>query len=261
MKVRNIGMTFVKCTRFLDIAAARVEKHGIVGDREFLLLDDKGAPIPPHRHGLFAPLKFSFDGENESLTLECPDGSIVEKSGAMTGPEIALDYMGMRMVKVRAVAGDWDSILSEFSGRKAQMVRSVGPGGGIDVQPITLVTTGSLSKLAEKLGEPVDHRRFRANLVIENPEPFVEDSWEGRYLRVGSVLLRVRSSVPRCVVTQCDPESGKNNLAVVPILGKFRDRVKLPDGLMPTYATPGFASYAEVFERGALAVGDPVELV
>lgn len=260
MRIRNIGMTFVKCTRFLDVQTAGVEKHGIAGDREFLLLDEKGAPLAPYHHRHFLPLKFRFDLSSERLTLEYPDGRIVEGAGAMVGPTIALDYMGMRQVDVRAVAGDWDAVLSEFSGRSVRMVRSANPGGGIDVLPITLVTTGSLSKLTEKLGAPVDHRRFRANLVIESHDPFVEDSWEGRYLRTGSAVLRVRSSVPRCVVTQYDPDRGTDDLAVVPGLGKFRNRVGLPDGLMPTYATPGFASYAEVVEPGALAVGDAVEL-
>jgi len=261
MNIRNIGMTFVKCTRFLDVPAARLERHGIAGDREFLLLDEGGAPMPSHHHGLFAPLAFGFDPLNESLTLRYPDGRMVAGSGAMTGPEIALDYMGMRTVAVRAIADDWDRLLSDFSGRPVRMVRTVHPGGGIDVLPLTLVTTGSLAMLAERLNAPVDHRRFRANLVIDHLQPFAEDEWEGRLLKAGSALLRVRSPVPRCVVTQCDPESGKNDLAVVPALGKFRDRVHLPDGLMPAYATPGFASYAEVVEPGGMAVGDAVTLV
>lgn len=260
MKIRNIGMTFVKCTRFLDVSAARLESHGLVGDREFLLLDENDAPMPSHHHGLFLPLTFSFDTSDESLILKYPDGRIAEGSGAMTGPDIAIDYMGMRTVNVRRVPGDWNRILSDFSGRSVQLVRSSHPGGGTDVQPITLVTSGSLQMLADRLGAPVDHRRFRPNLVIENPEPFAEDGWEGRHLRAGSALLRVRSSVPRCVVTQYDPDSGKNDLAIVPTLGKFRDKVRLPDGLMPAYATPGFASYAEVIEPGGLAVGDPIEL-
>lgn len=258
MKIRNIGMVHVKCTQFLDLSRARVEKYGLTGDREFILLDEGGAPMPSHLHGRFAPLQFTFDRASERLKLTFPDGRTVEGSGAMTGPLMDLDYMGMRQVDVRDVDGEWNALLTEFSGRRTRIVRSVEPGGGIDVLPLTLLTTGSLRVLEERLKAPVDHRRFRANLVIESDEPFVEDGWDGRLLRVGSALLRVRSSVPRCVVTQCDPTSGANDLPVVPVLGKFRERVKLPDGLMPNYATPGFASYAQVVEQGEVHVGDPV---
>jgi hypothetical protein len=41
---------------------------------------------------------------------------------------------------------------------------------------------------------------------------------------------------------------------------KYREKVSLPDGLIPGYATPGFASYAEVIEPGAVACGDRVSI-
>ncbi|MCK0532584.1 MOSC domain-containing protein [Sphingobium agri] len=260
MKVKDIGMTFVKCTRFLSVDTARIEMHGIDGDREFILLDQHGAPMPPHHHGLFAPLAFSFDPTSARLTLTFPDGRTVEGSGAGSSATMALDYMGMRTINVRDIDGNWNQILTEHVGRPVRMVRSVRAGGGIDVLPITLFTTASLRILSEKLGQAVDARRFRANLVIDHDQPFAEDSWEGCTLRIGDALLRVRSGVPRCVVTQCDPETGENDMAVVPALGKFRNRVQLPDGLMPHYCTPAFAAYAEVLEPGIVQRGDQVQL-
>ena len=44
-------------------------------------------------------------------------------------------------------------------------------------------------------------------------------------------------------------------------LVKYRAKVNLPDGLLPNYATPGFATYAEVVKEGIIKVGDKVELV
>ena len=260
MRVADIGMAFVKCTRFLNVETARIERHGIDGDREFILLDQHGAPMPSHHHGVFAPLTFRFDSASERLTLTFPNGRKIEGRAAGRGSIMALDYMGMRMVDVRDVYGDWNQILTEHAGRPVRMVRSVRAGGGIDVLPITFFTTGSLRNLSQRLGQALDPRRFRANLVIDHDQPFAEDGWEGSTLRIGEVLLRVRSGVPRCVVTQCHPETGANDMAVVPALGKFRDRVHLPDGLMPSYSTPAFASYAEVLEPGLIKRGDQVQL-
>lgn len=261
MNVRDIGMTFVKCTRFLNVVAVNFRRYGIEGDRQYILLDRGGAPMAPQHHKLFLPLVFGFDPATGRLELTYPDGRRVEGSGAATGPVIRLDYMGMRDIDVRDVEGDWNRLLSEFAGVPVRMVRVVEAGAGIDVLPITFFTTGSLRMLSEKLGAPVDPSRFRANLLIEHDEPFVEDGWEGQLLRVGSALLRVRSPVPRCIVTQYHPGSGVDDLPLVRTLGKFRDRVRLPDGLMPSYATPAFASYADVVEPGLVRAGDAVELL
>lgn len=261
MKLLDIGLAHVKCTRFLTVPHARLERHGIQGDRQFILLDRHGAPMASHHHKFFTPLTFLFDSASDELSLTYPDGRTIRGNGAGRGPVFSLDYMGMRNVDVRDVDGQWNGLLSDFSGMTVRMVRPVSPGGGIDVLPITFFTTGSLAMLSERIGQHVDPRRFRANLVIECAEPFVEDLWEQCQLQVGEVILRVRSKVPRCVVTQSHPDTGDNDLSLVPALAKFREKVQLPDGLMPSYATPPFASYAEVVREGVLQQGDEVRLI
>lgn len=261
MKLLDIGLAYVKCTRFLTVPHARLEHYGILGDRQFILLDRHGAPLAPHHHKFFTPLTFLFDVASEELSLTYPDGRTIRGDGAGRGPAFSLDYMGMRNVDVCDVDDRWNRLLSDFSAMPVRMVRPVSPGGGIDVLPITFFTSGSLAMLSERIGQQVDPRRFRANLVIECAEPFVEDQWEQRHLQVGEAILRVRSKVPRCVVTQSHPDTGDNDLSIVPTLGKFRDKVRLPDGLMPSYATPPFASYAEVVRAGVLRQGDEVRLI
>ena len=164
----------------------------------------------------------------------------------------------MRDILLRKVVGDWDNWLSEYGRRNVRLYRCERPGAGVDVKPITFFTTASLRHLADTLGSEVDHRRFRANMVIEHGEPHIEDSWDGAILEIGNAKLRVRSSVPRCVVTQLNPDSGNDDLRVVAALKRYRERVRMPDGLMPQYATPGFASYAEVVSPGDIAVGDRI---
>lgn len=258
MFLKHIGMTYVKATRLLDLEQATLTNHGIAGDRAFILLDEKGKPLAPGHHRHFLPLRFDLDTGQSILKMIYPDGRVVEEA-CITSDEISeLDYMGMRTVLVRRVLGDWNRRLQELSGKSVTLVRPVAPGGGIDVLPITLVTTASLRDLETRMGAEVDYRRFRANLIIECDEPYAEDGWNGRLLHVGAAVLKVRGAVPRCVVTQLDPDSGANNARTVAVLQGFRDRVHLPDGLMPEYATPGFASYAEVALPGEIFAGDSV---
>lgn len=261
MKIKHIGMAHVKATKLLEVERATVTFRGIAGDRQFILLDETGSPLPAGEHRHFLPLKFHFDKEQKVLMLTYPDGATVKEDCLLSEETFDLNFLGMRNIAVRKVAGEWNNRLRKFSGKAVKMVKVITEGDGIDVLPITLVTTGSLKDLSKRTGSLVDHRRFRANLVIEHAEPFAEDSWNGKTMRIGSVVLRIRSSVPRCVVTQLDPDTGVNNVRTIPTLMGFRQKVHLPDGLMPDYATPGFASYAEVHAPGAVAVGDAVSIV
>ncbi|WP_156398569.1 hypothetical protein [Mesorhizobium sp. Root102] len=43
------------------------------------------------------------------------------------------------------VLGDWNAKLGAFAGRATRQVRTEGPNGGVDIKPITLVSTGSLA--------------------------------------------------------------------------------------------------------------------
>ena len=92
----------------------------------------------------------------------------------------------------------------------------------------------------------------------ENAE---EDAWDGREMRIGDALLRVRTPVPRCQVTGYNPSSGASDQPVMKSLIKYREKANLPDGMLPDYATPGFATYAEVIEPGAVRVGDSASLI
>lgn len=261
LKIKHLGMTYVKCTRFLDVPSAQIASYGMMGDREFVLVNERNELLSPDQHAPFISLEFDFSIDDNLLTMRYPEGHSISEVLQLAGRCDNLDYLGMRNIALRKVLGDWDRRLAEYSGRNVRLYRCERAGSGIDVKSITLVTTGSLRRLAEVLEAEVDHRRFRANLVIEHDEPHIEDSWEGLSLIVGSAKLRVMSSVPRCVITQLDPNTGKDNQRVVRALQGYRDRVRLPDGLLPQYATPGFASYAEVTSPGKVEVGDAVSLI
>jgi uncharacterized protein YcbX len=81
--------------------------------------------------------------------------------------------------------------------------------------------------------------------------PHEEDSWAGREVRVGEVLLRVGTPVPRCVVTTLDPATGRRDFPTLRVIRDYR-------GLNAERELE-FGVYAEVVEPGEARVGDPVE--
>lgn len=99
-----------------------------------------------------------------------------------------------------------------------------------------------------------DGDRFRSHLTVETPHaaPFVEDSWAGRRVRVGEVVLRVRGTLARCAVVDLDPRRGtKADVSALALLAP--DRVR--DGEVH------FAVDADVEEPGTLTRGDLVEVL
>lgn len=259
--VAQLGQVFVKATQFLHPQRVQIGATGIRFDREFALVEADDRLVGSDQHRSFLPLKFIFDAEADTLHLSYGDGRILPGSAQATGRAWGIDHAGLRTIDVVEVGGPWRDALTAFAGRPIGLVRCVSQGAAIDVLPITLLTTASLQRLAREVGGPVDAARFRAGLVLANHIEHEEDTWDGRHLRIGSAVLRVRSSVPRCAITGFNPTSGERDQELMKGLLRYRHKANLPDGLLPDYATPGFASYAEVIEVGEISVGDGVEVL
>jgi uncharacterized protein YcbX len=258
MHVASIGQVFVKATRFLQPSRVQVQHDGIRHDRLFALMEESVQLVDPDQHRTFVSLEFDYDAESERLRLTFPDGGGVEGPALGDGRRGDMDYFGLRILICAEMSGPWGEALSAHAGRPMRLVRCLSVGRAIDVFPITLLTTGSLTRLAREVGAPVDAARFRAGFVIEQPTPHAEDGWDGRKLRVGEALVRIRSSVPRCAVPGFNPRDGARDQDVARALVRNRAKVSVPDGLLPGYTSPGFASYAEVLEPGAVTCGDRV---
>lgn len=67
-----------------------------------------------------------------------------------------------------------------------------------DAGQVSLVSTATLRWCAERWGDEADVRRLRINVLVEADEPFVEETWVGRTLEVGTARLAVAERIPRC---------------------------------------------------------------
>ena len=259
--VSQLGQVFVKATRFLHPEFVEIDRTGIRHDRDFALAEADGTFVSTERHGDFFQLKFLYQAAEDWLTLELPDGRVIQGSAAGGGTIWQRDHFGIRTFLVREVLGPWAPALSDLAGRSIRLVRCVDVGAAIDLLPITLVTTGSLRRLSRELGAPQEAARFRCGLVVANELEHEEDGWANHLLRVGAVVLKVRTPVPRCAIPSFNPESGARDLDVMKGLIRYRDNQAYPDGVLAGVAKPAFASYAEVMKPGRVHVGDSVELL
>ncbi len=240
-------MTPVKGTALVHPDEVLLDERGIAENRRFFLIDDRGDLFSGADLGMLVRIKASWDDGAELLTLDFPDG------GDVTGEPVTTDFYG-RPVSGRVLQGPWSEALSAYAGRSLRLVRTDRPGDGPDVEPLTIVSQASVRDLARLGGRDgdLDSRRFRINLEVEGCEPYEEDTWRGRRVRVGDAVLVVIRPVARCVVTTQDPTTGTKDFETLKVIARHRGRIDGRGGLP-------FGMYARVQEPGRVRVGDSVE--
>lgn len=232
-------------------AEIAVEREGVPGNRQFLLLDRRGRLFSGIRHGRLVTVVPDYDPAGERLALRFPDGTTVEDDVRL-GEAVEVDLWG-RPVATHAVAGPFGEALSGFIGKEVRVVRVVAEGGGWDERVVSLLSEASLEELARRSGHegPVDGRRFRMLVQLAGCEPHEEDTWIGRRLRLGGTVVSVVEACARCATTTQNPETGERDFDTLRAIPAYRG---LADG-----KHVDFGVYADVEEPGRVRVGDPVE--
>ncbi len=258
IRVTALSTTPVKGLRIAARERIALERAGARGDRRFYLIDDRARMINGKHSGALNEIVAELDDGGASgdcsggtLTLRFPDGHEVSGAAAL-GEELDTRFFS-RERRARLVGGSFAQAISEHAGEALRLVRAADGAPAIDRGAdgaVSLISRGSLARLAQVAGEAsVDARRFRMTIEIDGVEPFAEDAWVGRELRVGDALVRLRGHVGRCIVTSRHPESGVVDLPTLELLRSFRADA-------PTSEPLAFGVYGEVLEPGAVALGD-----
>ena len=231
--VRTAGFAPVKGMRHRSVPRLELDERGAVGDRAWCLVDVGARRVlrtvqHPSLMGVVASVG---DG---SLALTLPDGSSVDGEPEASGETVACDYWG-RSVPLTLTEGPHAALVSRFLGTDVRLAGA--PRGGVVFgDPVTLVGTATLRDLAERLGRPVAAARFRATLVVETDEPYVEDTWLGTEIGVGGARLRVGVPVPRCAVIDHDPDTGEKDLRLLKALVGSRPMNAVGEPVLGVYA-------------------------
>ena len=238
----------MKGTRVRSVEQVVLDERGAADDRRYFVIDERDRMRNGKQIGsLQAVVALPEDGR---LRLEFPDGSAVEDRVEL-GDELTAQFFSHHLVG-RLVLGPWSEALSDFCGQPLRLLHA---GSAVDrgaKGPVSLISRGSLQRLAEEAGaDGVDGRRFRMLIEVDGVEPHAEDGWLGQRLQVGGAVLRFDGHVGRCLVTSRDPETGEVTLPTLDLLRSYRT------GLESTEPLP-FGIYGRVLRPGTVRVGDMV---
>ncbi len=201
---------------------AFVGPFGLLGDRRYTVADEEGVMTARRASALLGFGASYADPEAaEHATVTTPEG----------------DVMGI----------DDEALLTRLAEALPTATSlATSPLGFFDAAPLHILGEPSIAALASEVGDELDRRRFRANVLIEpaGGGAFEEDTWIGRRLMLGETLVEVVVNTERCAVTTFDPDTLDRDPRVLKALATTRENL--------------FGVYARVLRPGWIATGDRI---
>lgn len=202
--------------------AAKVTERGLVGDRQFAVVDAATGKVAgaknPRKWGNFFDFRAAYveppeaGSELPAVRLTLPDGAVVT-SEQHDLDQILSEALGREVKFMQAPGnGEMSSATAEeywpdmegLDHRDAVTEWELPAGTFFDLAVVHLLTTATLDRFRELYPDGrFEVRRFRPNVVVASDElGFVENEWIGRTVAVGDeVCLRITGPCPRCVMT------------------------------------------------------------
>jgi uncharacterized protein YcbX len=264
--VARLSVTPVKGTALHHPTSVVLTPDGVEDNRRFHLVDARHRLVNGKQHGPLVRLSARYDAARRHLSLQIPGREPVQGTTTELGEPVVTDFYG-RDVPGHLVTGPWSAALTDFVGEPVHLVAADVPGHAVDVHPVTVVSSASIERLRSVTpgGERLDHRRFRMLVELDGCGVHEEDTWVGRRIRLGGATVRVVGPVPRCVVTNEDPDSGVVDFSTLRSIARHRGEratdLTTPVAHLPDDGAVVFGMYATVEVPGSVALGDRVEPV
>ena len=249
-----------------ELNATEVTPRGLVGDRQFAVIDRVTGKVAgaknPRKWGNFFEFQAAYTetphpvSKLPAVRLTLPDGSqttseqpdLVHKLSRALGREVAfarIESGGSSKNQAEEYWPDLDGL--EF--RDTVTDFELPEGTFFDLSVVHLLTTSTLDRLRKLYPEGrFEARRFRPNIVVSTPgQGFVENDWVGHTVAIGDeVRLQISGTCGRCVMTTL----AQGDLPKDP-------------GILRTAAQKNNANvgvYADVIAGGTIRRGDRVAL-
>jgi uncharacterized protein YcbX len=252
-----------------ELNAAEVTDRGLVGDRQFAVVDATTGMVAgaknPRKWGNFFDFRAAYVEPPErgsklpAVRLTLPDGVVVTNEqpdlehvlSRALGREVAFAEAQHDGESSGARAEEYWPDMEDLEHRDTVTEWELPAGTFFDLALVHLLTTATIERLRALYPEGrFEVRRFRPNIVVataSDQQGFVENDWIDQTLAIGDeVRLRITGACPRCVMT------------TLPQGDLPKDAGILRTAAQNNQANVGV--YAAVVEGGTVRRGDDVTL-
>lgn len=241
-----------------------LDQHGVIGDRALALIDRATGKVATAKQPRWwrSLLRCQAMTTADGVVVRLLDG---QWRSADTVDDVLSQLLGRQVVMsdrrpdgATVERPDPELVLSQGLDadiEPAELEIAQGAPGGrfVDHSPLHLITTATLNEI------DVEALRYRPNIVITTSDgcpPFVENTWIGRTLRIGTVLLQATLPTPRCSVPTLE-HGDRNREPRALRIPADRNRIEVTGfGVLPCAGM-----YATVLETGTVHEGDEIEVL
>ena len=224
----------VKSCGGTSLPSATVGPRGIVGDRQWMVVDDTGEFLTQREHHRMSLVRPHLTDVG-LLELSAPGMPPLTVTPAIRRDRVDVSIWSDRCVAIDEgpTVAEW---LSAFLDVRCRLVRFpddatrrvdpeyAGPNdqvGFADGFSFLLASCASLDDLNHRLASPLPMNRFRPNIVVSGGEPFEEDRWKS--IRIDGIAFAVVKPCARCVTTTVDQQTGEASREPLRTLATFRN--------------------------------------
>ncbi|MFF4762634.1 MOSC domain-containing protein [Streptomyces sp. NPDC001292] len=252
-----------------ELNASEVTERGLVGDRQFAIVDTATGKVAgaknPHKWGNFFDFRAAYveppqaASKLPAVRLTLPDGTalmsdqphLAQILSKTLGREVVLAQARDEGELSGATAEEYWPDMEGLDHRDTVTEWEMPAGTFFDISVVHLITTATIDRLRALYPEGrFEARRFRPNIVVAtgpDEQGFVENDWIGHAVAIGDqVRLQITGPCSRCVM------------------------ITLPQGDLPQDAgilrtaaqhnQVNVGVYADVIAGGTIRRGDPVTL-
>lgn len=232
MRLTQLHVYPIKSLKGIALQAAEYAARGLKHDRRWMLVDAHGVALTQRDYAQLALLETLIDDDVLRVLIEGDQHIVIPPGG---GAPLNVEIWG-EQVRAETCGAQANNGFSEYLQTDCRIVympdsvvRSVDAASAIspedrvgfaDCLPLLLISQASLTLLNSKLATPVDMRRFRPNLVIDDCEPHEEDAW--RRVSIGPAQFHVVEPCSRCSMTTVDPDTGIVSQEPLRTLARYR---------------------------------------
>ena len=231
--VTNLCIYPVKSARGIALETARIVSTGFEWDRQWMLINGKGAFLSQRTHPQLTQIVPELGAE--ALTLRAPGLSELSVPYGRDGERLAVRVHRDCCVGVDQgqQAADW---VTRAVGESVRLVRvpqnterhanpkfagtEPAPMGFADGYPVLVCNQSSLDQLNDRMSTPIPMDRFRPNIVLDGLPAWSEDHIDT--IVIGRVTLRLVKPCTRCTIPSIDQHTGQPSTDPLPVLRPFR---------------------------------------
>jgi uncharacterized protein YcbX len=210
----------VKSAAGIECSRVELGPHGLLHDREWMIVDEAGRFQTQREQGRLALLIPTITAH--SLRLAVPSGATLSVPLAHEGERMEVQVWNARCAAFDA-GSEAAEFVSDLLGKTSRLVRfdtarlrMSNPDwtAGREVStlftdgyPLLVLSRASIADLAARVGHDLPVQRFRPNVLLDGVAPYAEDA--AAAMRSGDVVLQLTKACTRCAITTIDQSTGE----------------------------------------------------